>query len=178
MILNNLGMPGFTEKEVVDGLRVNPSTNLTDIGLIDSQYNEKIRKNYVQESIEFANIFEDNIDIDSVEFHTAIQNFWYMPTEYYQFDIVAFLQSLCETEQQLTRVNLELDLYAKFNLLNLLRYMVYLKITADEHKIVWGVGRGSSCCSYVLYLLKIHRVNSLEYDLDIHDFLREKTNGS
>jgi DNA polymerase III alpha subunit len=41
-----------------------------------------------------------------------------------------------------------------------------------DNNIVWGVGRGSSVSSYVLYLLGVHRVNSLYYDLDIHEFLR------
>jgi DNA polymerase III alpha subunit len=41
-----------------------------------------------------------------------------------------------------------------------------------ENKIVWGVGRGSSVASYVLYLIGIHKINSLKYNLDINEFLR------
>jgi DNA polymerase III alpha subunit len=37
---------------------------------------------------------------------------------------------------------------------------------------VWGVGRGSSVSSYVLYLLNVHRIDSIKYNLDYQDFLR------
>jgi DNA polymerase III alpha subunit len=38
--------------------------------------------------------------------------------------------------------------------------------------IVWGVGRGSSCSSYLLYLLGLHEVDVVKYDVDISDFIR------
>jgi DNA polymerase III alpha subunit len=41
-----------------------------------------------------------------------------------------------------------------------------------KHNIVWGVGRGSSVASYVLYLIGVHKINSMYYDLDIEEFLR------
>jgi DNA polymerase III alpha subunit len=40
------------------------------------------------------------------------------------------------------------------------------------NNIIWGVGRGSSVASYVLYLLEVHRVDSMYYNLDIREFLR------
>jgi DNA polymerase III alpha subunit len=42
----------------------------------------------------------------------------------------------------------------------------------SEHKLIWGVGRGSSVASYVLYKLGVHRIDSLYYDLDPAEFLR------
>jgi DNA polymerase III alpha subunit len=54
----------------------------------------------------------------------------------------------------------------------LLCYMKYLVDTMRKHNIVWGVGRGSSVSSYVLYLIGIHRINSLTYDLSIDEFLK------
>ena len=41
-----------------------------------------------------------------------------------------------------------------------------------EHQVIWGVGRGSSVASYVLYKLGVHRVDSMYYDLDPQEFLR------
>ena len=55
---------------------------------------------------------------------------------------------------------------------NLLRYMIYLVDFMRENDIVWGVGRGSSVASYVLYLIGVHKIDSLYYDLDIAEFLR------
>ena len=56
-----------------------------------------------------------------------------------------------------------------FDLLNFLRYMVQVM---RDNNIVWGVGRGSSVASYVLYLIGVHKIDSLYYDLDVTDFLR------
>jgi DNA polymerase III alpha subunit len=41
-----------------------------------------------------------------------------------------------------------------------------------ENHVIWGVGRGSSVASYVLYLLGVHRIDSMFYDLDVSEFLR------
>ena len=41
-----------------------------------------------------------------------------------------------------------------------------------QNHIIWGVGRGSSVASYVLYKLGVHRIDSLYYNLDIGEFLR------
>jgi DNA polymerase III alpha subunit len=66
----------------------------------------------------------------------------------------------------------ELILYQERNLFDLLRFLKYLIDTLKKNKIVWGVGRGSSVASYVLYLLGVHKINSLYYDLDIKEFLK------
>ena len=55
---------------------------------------------------------------------------------------------------------------------DLLRYLKYLVDTMRKNNIVWGVGRGSSVASYVLYLIGVHKINSMYYDLDIAEFLK------
>jgi DNA polymerase III alpha subunit len=55
---------------------------------------------------------------------------------------------------------------------DLLRFLVYIVDVMREQDIVWGVGRGSSVASYVLYLIGVHKIDSLYYDLDIAEFLR------
>ena len=55
---------------------------------------------------------------------------------------------------------------------DLLKYMVYLVDFMRENDIVWGVGRGSSVSSYVLYLIGVHKVDSVQFDLDYHEFMR------
>jgi DNA polymerase III alpha subunit len=58
------------------------------------------------------------------------------------------------------------------DLFNLLRYLKYLVDVMHEHNLIWGVGRGSSVASYVLYKIGIHKIDSLFYDLDVGEFLR------
>ena len=66
----------------------------------------------------------------------------------------------------------ELTEYDRRNMFDLLKYMVYLVDFMREHNIVWGVGRGSSVSSYVLYLIGVHKVDSCQFDLDYHEFMR------
>jgi DNA polymerase III alpha subunit len=55
---------------------------------------------------------------------------------------------------------------------DLLFYLKYLVDTLRENKVLWGVGRGSSVASYVLYLIGVHKIDSLKYNLDIAEFLK------
>lgn len=43
----------------------------------------------------------------------------------------------------------------------------------QEDKVIWGVGRGSSCASYLLYTLGIHDINSIKFDIDFKEFSKE-----
>ena len=95
-----------------------------------------------------------------------------MPQEYKDLDIAQHILELCETQAELQRVGEELLLYADRELLDLLRYLKYFVDTMRKNKVVWGLGRGSSVASYVLYLLGVHKINSMYYDLDIKEFLK------
>jgi DNA polymerase III alpha subunit len=78
----------------------------------------------------------------------------------------------CQGEAELQRAGEELLLFQERDMFVLLRYLKYLVDTMRENNIVWGVGRGSSVASFVLFLLGIHRINSLYYDLSIDEFLK------
>jgi DNA polymerase III alpha subunit len=106
------------------------------------------------------------------EFHQAQQQNWHMPESYKNLDIAKHVLDLCHSEAQLQRCGAELMLYQERDLFDLLRYLKYLVDTMQQHQIIWGVGRGSSVASYVLYLLGVHRIDSLYYNLDIQEFLR------
>lgn len=100
------------------------------------------------------------------------QNVWYMPDEYKNLDMAVWLLDQCTTDAQRQRVGQELLLYLERGLFPLLQYLKYLVDTMRKYNVVWGVGRGSSVSSYVLYLMGVHKVDSMYYDLDIHEFLR------
>ena len=119
------------------------------------------------------NIIEYNDPKISVEkFDQINQENWLMPDSYKQMDIAKYVLDLCETDEELQRVGKELLLFQKREMFDLLRYLKYLVDTMRKHNIVWGVGRGSSVSSYVLFLLGVHRINSLYYDLSIDEFLK------
>ena len=116
--------------------------------------------------------FPENSDISVAEFDARNQGHWFMPDKYKEMDIAAYILSLCETPIQLQRCGEELLLYQEKNLFDLLRYLKYLVDVMEENNVIWGVGRGSSVASYVLFLLKVHKIDSIYYDLDPQEFLR------
>lgn len=105
-------------------------------------------------------------------FDTVQRQNWHMPDRYKQLDIAEYVLNLCTTDAELQRCGHELMLYQERGLFNLLRFLTYLVDIMRENRVIWGVGRGSSVSSYVLYKLGIHRIDSMFYDLDVEEFLR------
>lgn len=106
------------------------------------------------------------------QFDHRCRNIWFMPDKYKELDIAELVISRCATPEQLQRCGEELLLYQERGLFNLLRYLVYVVDIMRDNHVIWGVGRGSSVASYVLYLLGVHRIDSMYYDLDVSEFLR------
>jgi DNA polymerase III alpha subunit len=106
------------------------------------------------------------------EFDLSNQANWYIPDEYADMNIAQWVLDQCKTDEELQRVGDELIKYLERDMFPMLRYLKYLVDTMKKHKVIYGVGRGSSVASYVLYLIGVHRINSLEYQLPIEEFLK------
>ena len=106
------------------------------------------------------------------EFDKQNQSKWNMPKEYYDFDIAKWVLDQCKNEAELQRAGDELIKFQERNMFVLLQYLKYLVDTMRKNNIVWGVGRGSSVASFVLFLIGVHRINSLYYDLSMDEFLK------
>ena len=120
--------------------------------------------------IKYDEMAQDRLTIE--DFDHRCQATWYMPDEYKQLDIASHVLNLCDSDAELQRVGHELLLFQERNLFDLLRYLKYLTDTMTANRLIWGVGRGSSVASFVLYLLGVHKINSLHYELDPAEFLR------
>jgi DNA polymerase III alpha subunit len=101
---------------------------------------------------------------------------WFIPKDYCP-NLVEFLYGQCTTQEQTDRVSLELELFIKNNMYEVLHAMKYIVDTLRENNVVWGVGRGSSVASYVLYLIGVHKVDSIKYNLPIEEFFKGEQNG-
>jgi len=116
--------------------------------------------------------YNEIADTSVEEFDHRCQNNWYMPDKYKELDIAEYVLTLCNSDTELQRCGQELMLFQERGLFNLLRYLVYLVDVLKDNCVIWGVGRGSSVASYVLYKLGVHRIDSLYYELDPSEFLR------
>jgi DNA polymerase III alpha subunit len=113
----------------------------------------------------------DNYDFPLEEYDASMQSAWTMPDEYANMDIEGFLISQCPKENY-QRLMEELQEFRSRKMIDLLRWLKYFVDTCETHNIVSGVGRGSSVASYVLYILKVHHIDPIKYNLDWREFLR------
>lgn len=123
-----------------------------------TQYINRINQEYLAYPIP-----TNNIDI----------NDWFIPLEYKRMDIEAYLIDICPRENQ-SRLQQELELFKKNQMMPVLCTMKYIVDTLRINNIVWGVGRGSSVASYLLFLIGVHKIDSVKYALPIQEFFKEK----
>lgn len=144
--------------------------------------NRTIKRALVENEIKFDEVLElenapeliqyNKLDMTVEQFDNINQSNWLMPEQYKTMDIAQYILNQCQGEAELQRAGEELLLFQERDMFVLLRYLKYLVDTMRTNNIVWGVGRGSSVASFVLFLLGIHRINSLYYDLSIDEFLK------
>jgi DNA polymerase III alpha subunit len=125
---------------------------------------------YIESKPDLIEYIDPKLSIE--DFDNNNQSNWYMPIEYKEMDIAKFVLDQCTSEAELQRAGEELIMFQERNMFVLLQYLKYLVDTMRKHNIVWGVGRGSSVASFVLFLLGVHRINSLYYDLSIDEFIK------
>ena len=170
MKYDNCGIAYTTCDELCDLLYQNPELDLSRFFVTDPGiYNQSVVSTYT-DMPRLQMYMGDFEDIKS--FDSTMQSQWNMPDQYKQLDIAQWILDQCKTQAELQRVGEELLEYSKRDLFDLLRYLKYFVDTMRANSVVWGLGRGSSVASYVLYLIGVHRINSMYYDLDIAEFLR------
>jgi len=169
MKLDKFANPIFNEADIFDVLYSGHQTALSDIVVDDNYELSKLAK--IAE-INFATIDDSLYNLSIKDFDSKAQDLWFMPESYYSFNVQEYCISKCKSPIEEARVIAEL---AEFNNRNMIRVLQWLKFFVDtclEENIVWGVGRGSSVSSFVLYLLNVHRIDSIKYNLDWREFLR------
>jgi DNA polymerase III alpha subunit len=167
MSTNKLGQVIYSDNDIMNHLMSGGELPDKEILVHDIDNIELINKDF---ELSLSEYIEQDITIK--EFDRINQANWHMPAEYKKLDITEYILGLCDTPAETQRCATELLLYQEHNLFNLLRYLKYLVDTMKSNGVIWGVGRGSSVSSYILYKLEIHRIDSMYYGLDVTDFLR------
>ena len=183
MKTDELGIPRFSNRDLIDMI-YSGHADKVHVVLCDSS-DDVDKFNSVMEEQGMSPLQKYiPLDVDQKTFDGVCQSEWFMPQEYKELAIGEWLFAKVMEEKQNAgvdfvynseewmRVEQELEAYKERGMYDLLRYMVYLLDFMRENDIVWGVGRGSSVASYVLYLIGVHRINSIQYGLDWQEFLR------
>lgn len=167
---NKFGELIFSESDIVDLIMQGHDPASFEDMIVDSTVDLSKWPDWAETVPDFQQ--QRFYDCSVSEFHATQQQNWHMPDSYKNMDIAAHVLNLCKNDAELQRCGQELMLYQERGLFDLLRYLKYLVDVMQQNAVIWGVGRGSSVASHVLYMLGVHRINSLYYNLDIQEFLR------
>lgn len=167
---DQFGQVSFDINEVAEMLYTNPDMDFANLQVQDPNlYNASVAR-YFNELPTLKEYRPLTVDIE--EFDRMNQSQWYMPKEYRELDIAEWVLAQCQSQEQLQRAGKELLMFQERNLTDLLRFLKYFVDTMRANGVVWGLGRGSSVSSFVLYLIGVHKIDSMYYDLDVEEFLR------
>ena len=171
MKTDDLGIPRFTNKDLIDMIY---SGHVDKCHVVLCEQSDDVDKfNIAMEEQGFDKLQKYiPIDVDEKTFDGALQSEWFMPDEYKTLDVIDYVLQRVVNQTEAERAGEELVEFEKRGMFDLLRYMIYLVDFMRENDIVWGVGRGSSVASYVLYLIGVHKIDSVKYNLDWREFLR------
>ena len=151
MKTDKLGIPRFSNKDLIDMIYTG-HVDKCHVVLCDpsddiDKFNEAMRDQYLPELKQYI-----PIDVEQKDFDNALQSEWFMPDEYKDLNVFKYVlgkaETPCEEIPHQERIWEELREYEA------------------------RVGRGSSVASYVLYLIGVHRIDSIQFDLDWREFLR------
>jgi len=167
---NNWGDCIYDEQSLIEHLYQNPTADISQL--------------YIENTESYlAALQELGIDVPAIKgepkhdetpeaFDLRLQSLWHMPENYSQLDVLEYLLGRCQTEQERERVKTEYVLFEKKNFTKVLQFLIYFIDTLRANNILWGVGRGSSVASFCLFLIGVHKINPLLYNLDHREFLR------
>ena len=173
MKTDNLGIPRFTNKDLINMIYTGHADKV-HVVLCDANDDvDKFNSAMEEQGLDKLQKYIP-LDVDQKTFDGVCQGEWFMPNEYKELDVEAHLLGKIggKLTTEWARCLEELEAYKQRDMYPLLRYMIYLVDYMRENDIVWGVGRGSSVASYVLYLIGVHRIDSIKYNLDWREFLR------
>lgn len=161
-MLDNKGNMYVEDDDIVELMLRNRQVKILPRDLTSFNKFKTACKTYgLNESFELAAEMSDKIN-------------WNMPVNYQNLNVREFIRERHPnlTSSQWQRIELELEDFESRNLTDLLRFLVYFVDVLRANNIVYGVGRGSSIASYVLYLIGVHRIDSYKFNLDIKEFLK------
>lgn len=79
-------------------------------------------------------------------------------------------------ESMMDRVEKEIEFFDRTNNILFLLKCVDLVDKMKKNNVVWGVGRGSSCASIIMYIIEVNDINPLLFDIPFSEFSKEQEN--
>jgi DNA polymerase III alpha subunit len=167
--INDHGDVIFSEEDVIELLYTDPDFDISKLYLDDI---EKYSQSLKELGIDLPVINTAPKRPKPEIFDRENCDNWHMPDKYYQINVLQWLLDKCQNDEEKMRVQMEYDLFEKKQFIRVLQFLIYFIDTLRSNNVVWGVGRGSSVASFCLFLIGVHKINPMLYNLDITEFLR------
>jgi DNA polymerase III alpha subunit len=168
------------EEDLMQRLYRDPDFDFSGVtSTVAREYNHSVEKLHVKfPKLTTVDVLDLSQDVET--FDQENQKIWFMPEQYQNLDVWEHLSTRMALlvqrnrfgPEHLDRVLTEMNMFEQRGMMPLLRYLIYLVDVMRDNQVLWGVGRGSSVASYVLYLIGVHRVDSFKYNLNIGEFLK------
>jgi len=167
--INDHGDVIFSEQDAIDLLYTDPGFDISTLFFDQAdQYTASLKDLGIDLPIIHTAPSRESLK----EFDEKNINNWHMPEKYYQINVLEWLLDKCQNDEERSRVQMEYMLFEKKQFIKVLQFLVYFIDTLRANNMVWGVGRGSSVASFCLFLIGVHKINPMLYNLDITEFLR------
>lgn len=112
---------------------------------------------------------------------------WRLPKKYQDLDLNQYvIDRFVERSEELgftaddsdvlvaeARIQAELAEIQRRGMVEFMKTVIYVLDTFRQNNVVWGVGRGSSCASYVLFIIGLHVVDSLKLQVPMEEFFHD-----
>ncbi len=106
---------------------------------------------------------------------------WQLPEEYQKIDLFDYFSqkferncphsyTIDDQQKAIDRIGDELAEVEQRGMVEFMRTVIYIIDELRRNNIVWGVGRGSSCASYLLFLVGLHVVDCVIMNVDPQEF--------
>lgn len=148
------------------------------VGSIRVKECQDVRR-YQDQSGQRFEYWEDDEKIEGPSLETYK---WNIPETYLKLDLDARVRTELERflnqndpenpETYRDRTEKELKLIREQNMTEFFQALIFIIETFQERNLVYGVGRGSSAASFVLFLLKIHRIDPVRYQIPMEEFFK------
>jgi DNA polymerase III alpha subunit len=167
--INDHGDVIFSEEDVIELLYTDPNFDISKLYLNNiDKYSQSLKELGIDLPVINTVPKRPNPEI----FDKENCDNWHMPDKYYQINVLQWLLDKCQNDEEKMRVQMEYDLFEEKQFIRVLQFLIYFVDTLRANNMVWGVGRGSSVASFCLFLIGVHKINPMLYNLDITEFLR------
>jgi DNA polymerase III alpha subunit len=159
----------FSEEDALELLYTDPEFDISKLFFENTtKYNQALKESALE--LPKINTAPDRGPLEDFDYKNI--NTWHMPAKYNSINVLEWLLEKCHDDDERMRVQLEYSLFEKKKFIKVLQFLIYFVDILRTNNMVWGVGRGSSVASFCLFLIGVHKINPMLYNLDITEFLR------